>query len=144
MNSLQQVAVEVAAEVVERAVKSGASAAECVIREGREFSTTVRLGEVESLKEAGSKALGLRVLVGKKCSSSYTSDFSAAGLDRVITNAVAMAQLTSEDPHAGLPEPGALGQVGGDLGLYHDDVQALSTEQRIEIARHWHAHFGQC
>jgi PmbA protein len=44
-----------AQDIVQRAVQRGASAAECVIREGDEFSTLVRLGQVETLKESGSK-----------------------------------------------------------------------------------------
>ena len=50
---------ELAADVVRRAMATGASAAEAVIQEGDEFSTVVRLGEVETLKEAGSRALGV-------------------------------------------------------------------------------------
>ena len=45
---------EVAQDVVRRAMSGGATAAECVVREGDEFSTLVRLGQVETLKEAGS------------------------------------------------------------------------------------------
>ena len=41
---------EVATDIVSRATKGGASAAECVVREGDEFSTLVRLGQVETLK----------------------------------------------------------------------------------------------
>src|SRR5258706_6522932 len=126
---------DLAAHVVESAVRGGADGAECVIREGNGFSTTVRMAEVEQLKEAGSKALGLRLLVGRRCSSSYTSDFSAAGLEHAVNNALAMARLTSEDPCAGLPEPSALGMAPGDLGLYFDDVHALSTAERIAMAR---------
>ena len=126
---------QLAAEVVERAIKRGASAAECIIHEGREFSTVVRLGEIESLKEAGSKTLGLRVLAGQRSSSAYTSDFSSEALDRAVGNALATARLTSEDPFAGLPEAELLGQHPDDLGLYYDDVEALPTAQRIEIAR---------
>jgi len=44
---------EVAQDIVSRAMKGGASAAECVVREGDEFSTLVRLGQVETLKESG-------------------------------------------------------------------------------------------
>ena len=46
---------EIAAGVVRRAMQCGATAAECVIRDGTEFSTVVRLGEVETLKESGSQ-----------------------------------------------------------------------------------------
>ena len=39
-----------AQEMVSRAMSGGASAAECVIAEGDEFSTLVRLGQVETLR----------------------------------------------------------------------------------------------
>src|ERR1035438_2916472 len=100
---------EIAAEVVGKATQAGATGAECVVREGSEFSVTVRLGEVETLKEAGSKAMGLRVLMGYRSGGSYTSDFSSTGIDRLVESAVAIARLTSEDPFAGLPDAAALG-----------------------------------
>ena len=57
---------DIATNVIERAMKLGATAAECVARDGSEFSTVVRLGEVETLKESGSKALGVRVFFGNR------------------------------------------------------------------------------
>ena len=60
-NQLQGIDLrEIATDVVKRAIGAGATAAEAVVREGNEFSTMVRLGQVETLKEAGSRALGLR------------------------------------------------------------------------------------
>ncbi len=52
-----------AADVVAQALKAGASDAEAVAREGDEFSVNVRMGQVETLKESGSRALGLRVFL---------------------------------------------------------------------------------
>ncbi len=46
---------QLAADVLERALRAGASDAEVVIREGDEFSTMVRLGQVETLKESGAR-----------------------------------------------------------------------------------------
>ena len=46
---------DLAASVVSRAMKAGATAAEAVVRESSEFSTVVRMGEVETLKESGSR-----------------------------------------------------------------------------------------
>ena len=54
---------QLAADVVERAVRAGATEAEVVIREGDEFSTLVRLGQVETLKESGARGIGLRVFL---------------------------------------------------------------------------------
>jgi PmbA protein len=126
---------QVATDVVRRAMEGGASAAEAVAREGSEFSTLVRMGNVETLKEAGSRSLGVRVFFGRRAASTYTSDFSPAGLERLVSSALTLARVTSEDPHAGLPAAEEMGQLEGDLDLYYDDVYSLSSEERIERAR---------
>ncbi|MGH9667693.1 MAG: PmbA/TldA family metallopeptidase, partial [Bryobacteraceae bacterium] len=111
-----------AADIVRRAVGRGASEAECTIVEGDEFSVGVRLGEVEKLKEAGSRGAGLRVLIGKCAGASYTSDLTPAGIGLMVDSALALARVTTEDPFAGLPEPDEFGRIDGDLRLYFDDV----------------------
>jgi PmbA protein len=138
-SNLQQLTVD----IVSKAVKAGASDAEVTIREGDEFSTTVRMGEVETLKESGSRGMGLRVLVasnnGYRVASTSTSDFSAEGIDHLVKGAIALARVTSEDPFAGLADAGEFGQIGGenggDLELYHEDVYSLPAAERIEYAR---------
>ena len=67
-----------ATDVVRRALEGGATASECVVREGDEFSTVVRLGQTETLKESGSRAIGVRVFFGQRAASTLSSDFSAA------------------------------------------------------------------
>ena len=130
---------QIAADVVDRALRAGASEAEAVIREGDEFSTLVRLGQVETLKESGARGIGLRVFLGSsgsyRTANTSTSDFSEAGLAHLISGAIDLAQVTSQDPFAGLPEPGAMDQLTGDLDLYYEDVYGLPTAQRIEHAR---------
>ncbi|HEU4983377.1 MAG TPA: DNA gyrase modulator, partial [Acidobacteriaceae bacterium] len=95
-----------AADIVSRAQRAGASDAEVTIREGDEFSTTVRMGQVETLKESGSRGMGIRVLVaganGYRVASTTTSDFSEEGIDHLVSGAIALARVTSEDPFAGL------------------------------------------
>ncbi len=124
-----------AQDIVRRAMAGGATAAECVIREGDEFSTLVRLGQVETLKESGSKSIGVRVFHGKRAASTYSSDFSREGLDRMLSSALALARITSEDPYSGIPEPSQLGSLSGDLDLYSSDVYSLPGEERISYAR---------
>src|SRR5216684_1491541 len=126
---------ELATDVVRRAMKGGATTAECVVREGDEFSTVVRLGQVETLKESGSRAIGVRVFFGQRAASTYSSDFSAAGIERMLKSALELAKITSEDPHAGIPEAGKFGSLSGDLHLYHEDVYSLPGPERIDYAR---------
>src|ERR1700758_4203842 len=126
---------EVAQDLVRRAMAGGATATEAVVREGDEFSTLVRLGQVETLKESGSRAVGVRVFFGKRAASTYSSDFSRKGLDRMLNAALALAKITSEDPFGGIPEPSQLGALTGDLDLYHEDVYSLPGPERIDYAR---------
>jgi PmbA protein len=126
---------DIATNVIDRAMKLGATAAECVARDGSEFSTVVRLGEVETLKESGSKALGVRVFIGNRTANTSTSDLSPEGVESMIKGAIELAKVTSEDPFSGIPEKTQLGQIPGDLDLYYDDVYSLSTADRIDYAR---------
>jgi PmbA protein len=126
---------ELAAETVKQALDRGASEAECTISEGNEFSANVRMREVESLKQAGSRGAGLRVLIGQRAGSAYTSDLSADGIQRMVASALELGAITSEDPHAGLPEAEELGTISSDLQLYCADVERLETPFKIDLAR---------
>jgi PmbA protein len=122
-------------DVVAQALKAGASDAEAAAREGDEFSVNVRMGEVETLKESGSRGLGLRVFLGKRSGSASTSDLTVEGIRQLVEGALALAKVTEEDPFAGLPEAGEFGSAAGDLHLYFDDVYSLAAAERIEWAR---------
>ena len=124
-----------AAEVVSLAMKSGASDAEAVVREGDEFSVNVRMGEIEKLKESGSCGLGLRVFRGQRSASSSTSDLTPEGIRQLVESALALARLTEEDSCSSLPETPEFGSLAGDLPLYCEDVYSLSGAERIELAR---------
>src|ERR1700732_3453567 len=116
---------EIAQDIVRRTMAGGATAAECVVREGDEFSTLVRLGQVETLKESGSKSIGVRVFFGQRSASTYSSDFSREALDRMLKSALELAKITSDDPCNGIPQPSQLGSLAGDLDLYSSDVYSL-------------------
>src|SRR5438105_13161010 len=103
--------LELAQNVVKRAQAAGATDAECSIAEGEEFSANVRMREIENLKEAGSRGAGLRILIGKKTGSSYTSDLSPDGIRHLVKSAIELADITTEDPHAGLPDADDLGSI---------------------------------
>ena len=85
--------LDLANGVVRKAMARGASDAECTIAEGDEFSAEVRMREIESLKEAGSRGVGLRILMGKRTGSSYTSDLSGEGIERLVADALAQGKL---------------------------------------------------
>ncbi len=127
-------------EVVQRALRAGATDAEAVASSGEEFSVNVRLGQVEQLTESGSRALGLRVFFaaegGQRTANTSTSDLSEDGIARLVNGAVELAKVTGVDPFAGLPEREAFGQHDADaIALYFEDVDEITPAQRIEMAR---------
>ena len=131
MNDLEQLA----ADAVKRALSGGATDAECTISEGEEFEASIRMREVENLKEAGSRGAGIRVLVGQHTGSAYTSDLSRDGMDTMVSKALELAAITTEDPHAGLPEDGELGSLKCELELYDDAIAGMATEWKVDQAR---------
>ena len=123
------------ADVVSLAMKAGATDAEAVVREGYEFSVNVRMGQVETLKESGSRGLGLRVFLGTRSASTSTSDLTPDGIRQLVDGAMALAKVTEEDPFTRLPETAEFGSIADDLHLYFEDVYSLSGPERIEWAR---------
>jgi PmbA protein len=126
---------EIAADVIRQAKALGATDAECTIAEGDEFSANVRMGELETLKEAGSRGAGLRVLIGKRMGASYTSDLTKEGIAQMVRSAIDLAAVTTEDPHAGLPDADEFGSLTTDLKLYSNRTAELPTEERISMAK---------
>jgi len=125
---------DLAADLLRQARASGTDAADVLVGEGTDFTVTVRKGEVETLKEAGSKALGLRAFVGRRSATSYTSDFSPSALAALVADTVDMARVTGEDPAAGLPDE-LVPAEDVDLGMFDPSPAALPTAERIERAR---------
>ena len=126
---------ELVAGAIQRALAMGATDAECTASEGAEFSVSVHKGEIEKLTEAGSKAVGLRVLIGKRQGSAYTSDMTAEGVESMIRAAIELANITTEDPFAGMPEASELGKLDGDLQLFHEETALVPADRKIEYAR---------
>ena len=127
--------IDIALSAVKLARELGATDAECTISQSEEFSTSVRMREIETIKEAASRGAGIRVLAGKCVGSSYSSDLSPEGIETMVRAAVELAKISTEDPHAGLPEVEELGQLQGDLELFDPAIAALETDWKIDQAR---------
>lgn len=126
---------QAAEQAVRRASAKGASAADVFIREEEKFSVTVRMGEVETLKEAVSRGMRLRVFVGKRMATSQSSDLSPAVVEKLVDETVEMAHLTSEDASGGLPETTANAADLPNLQLVDESWNDFTPDQRIDWAR---------
>jgi PmbA protein len=126
---------ELLAGVLRRARARGATAADGYLVEERHFGASVRMGEVENVTHARDQRLSLRVFVGRASAAASTSDLSRDSLDRVVDEATALARITAEDPHAGLPDPGELIGEPPDLELEDRAPDDRSPEAKIALAR---------
>ncbi len=128
-----------ASSTVDRAITAGAVDAEVVIGSGEEFEALIRMGEVERLKESGSRAIGIRVYFksedGMRTATTSSTDFSEEGVRYLVAGAVELAKITTPDPFAGLPDADSFGSLPGELGLYHEDVYSLPPAERIQWAK---------
>ncbi len=126
-----------AQDIVDRALHAGATDAEAVVFEGDEFFTKVRLGQVETLTESTSRAIGLRVFNGRRTASTSTNDIHDKSIARMVNSAIELSKITEEDPYAGLPEASEYSALRNSdtLGIYFNDVYELPAADRIEMAR---------
>jgi PmbA protein len=125
-----------ASQLVERAMKGGADVAEVIARAGSELSVRVRLGETELVEEAGHRSVGMRVMKGKRVALTSTSDLTPLGLDRFISDALDLADLSQEDPFAGPADPKDIAKGPfPDLDLYDPAMGDLDAGKAIEMAR---------
>jgi PmbA protein len=128
--------IELGRLVVGRAIESGADVAEVGVHNGSHLSVKVRMGAPELVEEAGSRALGLRVMVGQRVASTYTSDLSAYGQRTLIEDALELARLSEPDEHAGPPDPSELSDSAQwkDLDTFDDAVSLISADEALEHA----------
>jgi PmbA protein len=125
---------DILVSVLKRAGQRGATAADGFLVEESRFSASVRMREIETINHSREQRLALRVFAGRASAAASTSDLSRESLERVVDEATALAKITAEDPHAGLPAPSALIERVPDLDL-EDRGDDLSPEDKIEIAR---------
>ena len=125
---------ELALGVIKDAANRGASGAEVFLVEDESFSVLVRMRGVDTVKSAREKRLGLRVFVGQRSATTATSDFTSAGLDRLLADSLAMASATPADPFGGLPDSGAFATNLPDLDLWDAEAGALPIPDRIALA----------
>lgn len=121
--------------VVESAVKQGmrkgAAAVEAYASTGSELSIEVRHREVETLKQAEDRGIGIRFFKGKRVGFAFGTEISDEGLNDTLNRAIAAADYTAADEYQRLPEPrGAYPAVD----LFDETITAAPVEDKIALA----------
>jgi PmbA protein len=120
-------------DLIAKAKKAGADAADAIAIAGTSLSHTRRLGKTEKLERSEAQDLGLRVLIGKQQAMVSSSDRAPATLDELVERAVAMARAIPEDPFCGLADPDQITRDWPALDIF--DPSEPTAEILIERAR---------
>jgi len=120
-------------DLVAKAKKAGAEAADAVHFSATGLSHAQRLGAPERLERDESHDVGLRVMIGRRQAIVSSTDLAADSLDELVERAVAMARVVPEDPYCGLASSEELAASVPDLDIL--DSEEPAPELLIERAR---------
>ncbi len=117
-------------KLIEQAQSLGANDVELYYERSEDNSIELYQGEVESLESAHSKGLGIRVFVDGKMGFAYTANFNQDELVAVIKEAIANAEVVSQDEHRTL--------ISGDyqyqeMDIYNEEFVKTEIEDKIDL-----------
>src|SRR5436190_2044898 len=125
-------AIDLLQDLIARARKAGADAADAVLFEGTSLSHARRLGKTKRLERSEGQDLGLRVFLGRQQAIVSTSDRSPKMLTELVERTLAMAKAVPEDPFCGLADPGDISRDWPSLDML--DPSEPTAEELIERA----------
>lgn len=127
--------LSLASDIVDKARRAGADEVDAYVVSSTESSVQVRRGAVERVIDAGSHAVGIRIIKDKRTAVCSTSDLTPAAIDALVREAIDLATISEPDEYAGLParEDLAMGSLA-NLQLYDEAIEALSTEEMRDFA----------
>lgn len=123
---------ELLGDLLQRARKAGADAADAMLVESGALAVTRRLGKLEKVERAESHDLGLRVFIGRQQAIVSTGELDSSALDRLVAHAVTIAKAVPEDRYAGLAEPDQIATTVPELDL--DDGVELNADALADLA----------
>ncbi len=114
-------------DLIARAKRAGADAADAMLAQSASLDAAWRMGENEGVERAEAAELGLRVFVGARQAVVSTTDLGAGARDGLVARALAMAKAVPEDPHCGLPDSDRMAAAPPALDLA-DDAEPASED----------------
>ena len=123
---------KLADQLVKKCLTRDADAAEVYIESGRNLSIQVRNGEIETIQEAATHGVGLRVFVKGRMAFASCNDFSDKALENAIESAVKFAGTTTPDENNVLPENRGITRVEG---LYDPQISQIPMESKVDLAK---------
>jgi PmbA protein len=124
---------DIVSDALSRARTLGATQAEADVSLQKGLTTTVRLGEVETVEYQRDRGMGVTVYFGKRKGSASTADLSVRAVAETVEKACDIARYTAEDDASGLADAAELARDIPQLDLDHP--WDITPEQAVECAR---------
>ncbi len=119
-------------QLVKKCIKKGADAAEVYCESSRNLSVRIRNTEMETVQQAESHGVGVRVMVKGRMAFSSCNDLRDAALEETVSSAVQFAASTTPDENNVLPEDEGITEVDG---LYDPQTSQVPLETKIALAK---------
>ncbi|MCW5589174.1 MAG: metalloprotease PmbA [Legionellales bacterium] len=141
--------IELSHHILTVAKQYGASMADVGASVSDGYSTTVRLGEVDTVEYNRDKGFSLTVYFDKRKGSASSSDISEESIEKTVAAACNIAKYTHEDACNGLADPELMAYEYPQLDLYFPwdlpvdkaitlakecEAKAMALDKRIENA----------
>ena len=118
----------IAEQVIKISRRKGADLAEAYLSSNRTLNLEVRNGEIESIQEASSYGLGLRIIKNKRLGFAYVNDFRPQSLEETVSRALNFALMLTADENNILPDDQGLTEV---KGLYDPEISRVPLSNKI-------------
>lgn len=117
---------------LQKAKAMGADQAEAVVIKYRSLELQLKSGTVDEIKQADSQGIGLRVLKGQRQGFSFSSDFRATALDKMVSQAITNSHYNDVEQDLYFPAPkGNYPQ----LHLYDSTLAQHTLEEKAALAQ---------
>lgn len=121
-----------AEQALERIAKLANVEGEVYLLDSQELTVEVADGQVENLKLAQDRGIGIRVISEGRLGYSYTSDLSSSSLGRAVEQALHNSRELEPDPYLGLSNSHTKVPM---LELYDEDTFLTPLEEKIALAQ---------
>jgi PmbA protein len=126
---------DLANQVIEHALKSGAEQVSVTIYENRSNNIEIRDQKIDSLKESNRSGLSISLYVDKKYSAHSTNRMKKEELFRFVDEAINTTRFLAEDEFRSLPDPELYYKGGGsDLNTFDPKLDSVDAKTKIDLA----------
>ncbi|HOV93027.1 MAG TPA: TldD/PmbA family protein [Candidatus Kapabacteria bacterium] len=122
-------------EIINFALKNGASQIQIAHSICDDFEVEVRQGEIQQFNKAISKSMGMKILVDDRVASASTSDLRKEIVKNLVLSTIKRARYSEADPYARLADLERSNIDSNSLNIYDPKIEELSPDWKISQAK---------